>query len=511
MGNKARQGLLAGCALIWLSAAPGQAQDPISAIDWLSDIIAQPIAPPPATDDDIAPSASVEAIEVAPLEDQAIDGVGLLPVSVSGLPKEFWGITPAADLARDLRAQSISLPLPARRLLKRILLAELDPPVDAGPDHTLFLARLDALLAFGALPDAQALVERAGVSDDLEVFRRWFDISLLRGDEARACATLRAVPDVAPTFSARIFCLARNNDWPAAALSLETARALGYVSEAEDLLMARFLDPELFEGLPLAAPPEPITPLSYRMLAALGEAPPARTLPLAFNHALLAPSQGWKPRLEAAERLARTGGITGGQLFALYTERNPAASGGLWDRVDAIQAFDLALLSGEAEAVAQTLPRAIAEMEAVGLTEVFAEFYGSRLARLPVTQEARDMAEHMVLLTRDAESYAARIEDPILASIARGLSTDSTAPTPLTAAVTAAFSTTPPALPQSFDRLLQRGEYGAATLRALRLLGDSALPDPDDAGTALGVLRTLGFEQTAREIALSLVLREARA
>lgn len=507
MGSKRRTASTFAGLLVAGWGLGAQAQDPISAIDWLSDVIQTP--QPGIGTDDIAPSATVDPIDVAPLEDLAIDGVGLLPTSVTGLPSSFWGPTPAATLADLMRAQDTAMPLPARRFLKRILLAELEPPVDTGPDHTLFLARLDTLLAFGALPDAQALVERAGVSDDPQVFRRWFDISLLRGDEGRACATLRAVPDIAPTFSARIFCLARNNDWPAAALSLETARALGYVSEAEDLLMARFLDPELFEGIPLAKPPLPMTPLSYRMLSALGEAPPARGLPLAFNHAQLAPTQGWKPRLEAAERLARTGGVTGGQLFALYTERNPAASGGLWDRVAAVQAFDLALLSGDVAAVEATLSPAMEMMARVGLTEVFADYYGTRVARLPLTGSARALAEHMVLLTPEAETYAARIEDPLLAALAQGRAPQLEPPTALRAAVSAAFDAPTGPLPISYERLITSGQFGHATLRALTALDGSA--DPDDAGTALRVLRILGFEQTAREIALALVLREGQA
>lgn len=486
-------------------AGGAAAQDPISAIDWLSDVIEAPVDPNTAGENDIAPTAGIEEIEVAPLEELAIDGVGILPGAVSGLPADFWGTTPAAELATLLRAQDPDMALPARRLLKRILLAELNPPVDTGPDHTLFLARLDTLLAFGALPDAQALIERGGLSDDPQIFRRWFDISLLRGDEARACATLRAVPDIAPTFSARVFCLARNNDWPAAALSLETARALGFVSEAEDLLMARFLDPEIFEGSEMAAPPEPLTPLSYRTLAALGEAPPSRTLPLAFNHALLAPTQGWKPRLEAGERLARTGGITGGELFALYTERNPAASGGIWDRVAAVQAFDLALLSGDPARVADTLPQAAEEMARIDLTEIFASFYGARLARVPITDATRDLVLRLVLMTPEAESYAGRVDDPLLSAIAQGQAPSAMPSEALPAAIAAAFSDAPPALPSAFQRLLNDRQFGQATLRALSLLGRD-LPDPDDAGTALQVLRALGFEQSAREIALSLLL-----
>jgi hypothetical protein len=77
----------------------------------------------------------------------------------------------------------------------------------------------------------------------------------------------------------------------------------------------------------------------------------------------------------------------------------------------------------------------------------------------------------------------------------------------MAAAVAVAFSDTRPELPPAYARLVQDGQYGKATLRALGAFGQDT-PDPDDASTALKVLRALGFEQTARDIALSLLLRD---
>ena len=259
-------------ALIIVALTPVKAQEsvsngPMSAIDWLSDTVVVPPSSGLGLEGLIGDSVTTEAIETAPLETLAIDGVGLLPSRVTGLPPDFWGPTSAKDLVTLIGDLRLDLPGPARELFFQILLAELDPPVDAGPDHALFLARIDALLRFGALEQAQALLERAGPTD-ASLFRRWFDVSLLSGNEDRACAVMRAAPDIAPTFSARVFCLARGNDWSAAALSLDTARALGVLSEEDDILLARVLDPELFEGQPMAPLPSPLTPLCYRMLVA---------------------------------------------------------------------------------------------------------------------------------------------------------------------------------------------------------------------------------------------------
>jgi CheY-like chemotaxis protein len=236
-----------------------------------------------------------------------------------------------------------------------LMLAKADPPADSGGRGTLLLARTDALLEAGALDQAAALLDDAG-SLQPELFRRRFDIALLTGTEDLGCVQMRENPQLAPTFPARIFCLARSGDWNAAALTLRTAQALGFVTPEEDALLSRFLDPELDDGdFPLSRPAKP-TPLVWRMLEAVGEPLPTNTLPLAFAQAELRDTAGWKSQIEAAERLARTGAVDPDRLLGLYMDRKPAASGGVWDRVAGVQALDAALAAQDVQAVAGVLP-----------------------------------------------------------------------------------------------------------------------------------------------------------
>ncbi len=492
--------------LLALFAAPVAAQTPLSAIDWLSDTVVEPSIPDgPAT----AGSVQTETIEVAPLETLAIDGVGLLPTSLSGIPKSFWGKTPSNDLVTLIESQSISLPRPARALLHKIVLAELDPPIDSNPDHLLFLARVDLLLRYGALEESQGLLERAGPTK-ASIFRRWFDVSLLTGSEDRACATMRAAPDIAPTFSARIFCLARGNDWAAAALSLETARALNYVSPEEADLMARFLDPELFEGQPIGKLPNPLTPLSYRMLQALGEAPSTGSLPLAFAHAKLGPEAGWKPRIEAAERLARRGGISTSQLFSIYTERRAAASGGVWNRVEAVQDFDVALLAGDIEGIERSLMDVMRSLGRLDLIPEFAHYYGERLSAFDLPDQAETLAEQIIALSPYAEAaaMAGRITNPVLVDFARGQSTVSKTGNDRLDALLSAFEPTQSTpLPHRLETLLSDRRLGEAALQALLLI-ESPTPDANDLEIAIRTLRRIGFESDARRIALFFAVHE---
>jgi len=150
-------------------------------------------------------------------------------------------------------------------------------------------------------------------------------------------------------------------------VTLNTGKTLGVISDKEDALLARFLDPELFEGEPFLPVPDRITPLNYRMHEAIGEPLSLGGLPQAFAYRGLSKTNGWKARLSAAERLARTGGVSPDMLFALYTERRPAASGGVWDRARAIQDMDAALSSTDTDKIGKALPRAMRAMRSAGL------------------------------------------------------------------------------------------------------------------------------------------------
>jgi hypothetical protein len=500
-------------ALGLLTAGPALAQDAgvppdlpdlpdFPAPGWLSDTVTRPHA-------NIATSATVPEITVMPLGTAQLDAVGLLPGTITGLPQDLWGDSDTETLARLLRAQPMQ-GLPAmQRFTQTLALAELTAPRSAAPDSgNLFLARLDMLLARGALDPAQALIERAGPTD-AQVFRRWFDVSLLTDHVSRACAAMAANPDIAPTFPARIFCLARSGDWSAAALSLGTGAAIGRITEAEADLIARFLDPELFEGDPPLPPDPDLTPLTFQMRVALGERPDVTGLPLAFAHADLSDLAGWRAQLDAAERLTRSGAIEPTQWLAIYTDREPSASGGVWDRVAALQAFDAAILAGDAGEVAVRIAPAWAAMRDAGLEVAFAEIYAELLMRLPLGGEAGLLARQIGLLSslyeRVAQSAAPQTgSERFTFDLARGLPTGAPPGSDrIAVAVAAAFSD--PLPEHRYAWFVNNGRLGEAMLRAaLVLSGPDA--DADDLTEALVLYRAVGLEDIARRAALQLVL-----
>ena len=503
-------------ACLVLAGAPAAAEAPLGAIDWLRDpppvSLAQPLLAPLDTPE-VSGGVSVPPVDVFPLDMPRPDAVGLLPSASTGLPVTLWSAS-RTDTLVALFARIGADPLPAiQALYYTLLLAEADPPADAGPDARFLKARIAALRDLGAIDPALALAERAG-PDRRSLFDTWFDLALLSGDETAACAALSRAPQLTDRFEARIFCGARTGDWQTAALTFETARAVGALPAPLDGMLAQYLDPETIEDTPALAPSSRMTPLLFRLHEANGAPLPTRNLPRAFASADLRGLSGWRAELEAAERLARTGALPANRLLGLYTRQAPAASGGLWDRVARVQALETALAARETDEIARILPPLWADMTREGLAVVFAALYAEPLSTLGLTGQAARVAFDMALLSPAYETLAPSFEmddrrATFLKGLARGRPDMELARGTAERAIATAFAGSEPA--EDYAALLGAGRLGQAIMAAaLRL--DGATPNQRlDLVAGLSTLRAVGLEDTARRAALQILLLRAGA
>ena len=502
--------LLHGVLISLIAVTPASAQDPLSAIEWMTESVDEGSLPntillePP-----VSGGVTQPEIEVTPLE-ELVPPIGLVAASTTGLPVSLWRDSDPDTLERLIASTPVRDYPAMQALLYSLLLTEARPPADKETAEKLLLARLDRLMALGATDPAQALVRVAGPTETRDRFARWFDASLLIGDEERSCAALIAEPRLAPDERAHIFCLIRRGDWRTAALLLETAHALDLFPAHELALLDRFLNPEIFEGAPpLPAPTDP-DPLSFRLHESIGEPIPTAPLPRAFANADLRDLAGWRAQVEAAERLTRVGALNPNRLLGLYSERQPAASGGVWDRVDAVQRLDNALRLRNADAVSKTLPEAWAAMQSVDLEVAFADLFSDQLASVSLKAEAAELAWRVRLLSRDyagAALAAPAGSNRFLSALAQGAPLDLLAQNELESAIAHGFREDA-SHPVDLDSLLMDGELGEALLRAMLLFSHGSRGNYQGLSNALAVLRDVGLEDTARRAALQLLLLE---
>jgi hypothetical protein len=521
-------------------SASGAPVQPLSAIDWLSATVT-PAAPP------AAPNASRAVVPAPPTEPPVtgglapdasisttvlgrpgsfgtqLDGVGLLAPDQTGFTRDLWGQSGAKDVVLAINALQVDSIPALKSLAVSLLLAEAAPP-QAGPNPIragdVLIARIDKLLSMGALDQAYALIEAAGPATQPDLFRRAFDVSLLAGEEDRACQQMRATRGLDIAAPTRIFCAARAGDWPGANVTLGAELALGGIPPLEGALLSRFLDPEPFGDTPLPAPPKPITPLVWRIYDALGETLPTGPLPLAFAHAELGPRAGWKAQSEAAERLARASVLSPNQLLGIFTSAKPAASGGIWDRIAAFQAFETAYSAQDLPAMNAALPAAYAAAKTAEIEVTFAALFGEGLAALDLSgfdPDVRAMIDELGLLSPAYADLAQKAapQPPVssarhelLVGLARG-DVASVTPTSALARAVAAGFTNPP-LPDDLALLVQSGQQGMGLLAAMSRIQAGIYGEARALTEGLALLRALGQEQAARRTALELMILERR-
>jgi len=497
----------------------------MSAIDWLSASVAGVSIPSgPGSSAVVAPvpgeapvsgTGALEQVMVDSLDTPSADALGLLPASRIGVPKNLWGATPEVDLAAALRKERLDTLPAVQGFLLELMLAELDPPLNRASEgkEVLFLARIDRMLDLGALDQAMALLEQADPANP-EIFRRRFDVALLLGQEDHACEIMAKSPTVAPSYPARIFCLARRGNWEAAMLTLQTGQALGQIDSAMGALLDRFLDDAGADGAPDLPPPARVTPLTFRLMEAIGQPMATTTLPVAFAQADLRANAGWKAQLEASERLTRMGVLDPNQLLGLYTQDRASASGGIWDRVTTISALDAALEAKNAARVDQVLPAAWEMMQAQELETAFAAMFTERLQGLVLSEASAALVLRLGLLTGDFETMA-RNADPktaeaqFLVALARGQTAQVPAQDQLGQLLKGVFDTPPATVPEAYaDRLPDR--MGEALLAAVDDISEGAKGDRRRLESGLLLLRKTGLDSLARRTALQLMILERR-
>lgn len=518
-------------ALGLLAAGSGQAAEPRSAIPWLSESIQHVAAPParPSTGP-IRPGAPAadDTISVTPLPAINRDAIGLLPPDSTGFTRRLWD-GQSAEAVRDEILDTPGTGVPeARALFQRVLLAEADPPTGSDADTSVLIARLDRLLDMGALEKAAALVEAAG-PDTPDLFRRWFDTGLLLGRAAEPCAALRQNPSLSPTLPARVFCLARGGDWGAAEITLTLGQQLGQIEPDQQALLARFLDPELFEEAEEPPIPEPLTPLDFLMREAVGLPRPPGSLPNAFLVQDLTEHTPMRMRIEAAERLTLTGALDGGLLLAAYRSGEPAASGGVWDRAAAVQNLDAAFDVSEAPdgsgptaaSLAANLAASLAIADAAlgtrGLRVVLARGYADRLAGIDPagwSQPDRNRLAELLLLGGRTDAAAAVPDTSPAVATALAIASGDTAPeAPSELARFAVAGLTAGDASDDRERhlanLVASGRQGEALLEAITLVAAGPAVDPQGLRAALLTLRLAGQEPAARTLAIQTLLAEA--
>ncbi|MGB0661892.1 MAG: hypothetical protein ACPGNV_17180 [Mangrovicoccus sp.] len=405
-----------------------------------------------------------------------------------------------ASLIAGLRTQDAPA---AQNLALSLLLAEADSSVSNGDLlGDLLAARATALIRLGALPQAEQLLIRAGAQHLPQIFDLWLNAALLLGTEDKPCRHLAEQSSLSSDLVLRSFCLGRAGRWSTAELTYQTGVALGAISGLEAQLLAEFLDPDLAEenaqDLARRSMPTPPSPIVFRIFEALGRPLETLHLPLAYAWSDLRPEIGWQAQIRAAERLSRRAVLDPNFSLGLFTAEPPAASGGAWDRLRALQDLESAIRTGGD--ASQPLIIAAARYKSAGLEPAFARMIYSQIQDLTLSPKAQNTALRLAILAGELPDAPAE-SAPIELRLAHALAADTTLPEDLKGsfhqALARSFTASAPAV---------QSRIGESLLASLTLLAPDSVADFEDISGALSLMRSAGQDSRARWIAAQLAL-----
>ena len=482
----------------FLLASSLAAEAPLSAIDWLS-----------TKKNDLENSIkSVEKeskdtdkdIQVSTLSSDKFQSIGLLPVYVTGIPTTIWRNSSFNDLTYSFKTMPTFSYPPIQELVYSLLLAEARPPLDEPESYSFLDVRLQKLLSYGAVDPAIALIERASPVPDSMV-PLLFDISLLSNNNMPACDPIFRKRKNKELQGELVYCYARKGDWLTAHLILKTESVLGDISDHLISLLNRYLEVDFEVDLnALLPPPSLITPLEYRLYEAIGEPIPAEYLPIKYSQSDLSGDNGWRAQVIAAERLASTSAIPENQILGIYTKYNTSVSGGIWERVYAVNSLDTALeLNENFEEILKNALEVFAEADQLSL---FAKLFARRIYEQSFSPKSKKIAADLLLLTNNFEltEYYWRSED-IRFGLVSGDFSNVKAKNETENIILKVF--TDPKMPFLVEQKLNQGKLGEVILNALLQFETDIQGDLKDLSESLSTLNLIGLNNTARRAALT--------
>ena len=489
------------------------AETPLSVIDWLNKNSEEspngPVNPNFEQEPATATEATAPRVAVSTLTETRVDAVGLLSPSVTGFPLSIWNESRSSDLVRSLSDLNVSNNPAIQSLLFRLLLAEGHAPYDSDENYFFLLARIEVLINYGAVEPALALLERAAPLP-AQLVPSLFDISMLSEALLPACNQVIQLGSAYPNDAERIFCLARKGDWMTAHLMLEATSALKVLDKRQEHLLKIFLGAyDYAENIEEVPPPLKSSPLDFRLYEAIGRPLATSSLPLAFAVNDLSGDHGWKAQLEAADRLKTSGALADNRYLGIFTAREPAASGGIWDKVSLIQSLDKAVAEHDKALAEETITELWNQPDFKALIGPVSRLFSKSLLSMELSQETIEKVERISFLSPDYRLIALRSspstqQEALLKATALNDFSQFIPKTLLGAALLEAFTTS--RVPYSVTALMEQHKLGETILTAIIQFEKGSAGDMQDLIDSIATLRLVGLEETARRAALYLLI-----
>ncbi|MBT5049956.1 MAG: hypothetical protein HOM58_15755 [Rhodospirillaceae bacterium] len=272
----------------------------------------------------VSPSGEAGPVDVQMLQAVDADSVGVIDDKDGGLGVDMWGAADRNYIGRVIALLPRNVWSPTMRdLLRRLLLTRAMAPPRETPGPGLLPLRIDALFALGDLESALSLISRAPIAPlDEQLLRTEVESRFFRQDTTGACGQVRAAAqDYKDAYwqQAMAYCLAL------AGKTAEAALLSDILAERSNAVHPAFF--AAMDRLSGGPPPEIASLLEPSALYLSMMRTASLTLPRDVssgasasvqNAVALSPNATLDLRLEAAEKAAERGILSGKTLVDIY-------------------------------------------------------------------------------------------------------------------------------------------------------------------------------------------------
>ena len=230
---------------------------------------------------------------------------------------------------------------------------------------------------------------------------------------------------------------------------------------------------------------------------------------MAFETLNLTGDHGWKHQIEAAERLKKSGALADNRFLGILTDQDPAASGGIWDRVALVQAFERALKKKDTDALSTLIVNLWTKKQYAPLRSPLSRLFSNTLPVDMLTDQAQPYATSMGMLSKQYKRIAktarwAQTKDETTLKLAGAIALENFDISGLNARrdreLIKAFHAVP--APASVRRLVSEHKLGEAILQAIALFQTGSQGSRNDLIRAIAALRYVGLGETAERAVL---------
>ena len=475
-----------------ISCNATNAESPLSAIDWLSELY---------KNIDKIQSPSV-LINKEPNEFSIISPkVNAKKITKLNMDRIYEGDVHLARYKELLEMISNELPPPLITFFHQILSAKSERFGKSKHYNDLILIRLNKLLELGATVRAQNLLETLDLSKK-ESYDIWFDIHLLSLSEETACDKILKKNTSISKYKDRIFCLIQSGDTKIATLTLSGAATLGLLSLEEEIILYNLL---YFKGKPIRKGKkivQSVSPINYRVSKIIGANIEHLDLPSAYHYSELRSNISENKKLLYTENLVRNGVLPYESLRALYSAANLNTDDRSSKRASLSKALEISLAGVPTIKSLRKFITFLDSLADVGLEKFALRHYSMDL--LKIVNKFPNSRKALGLLLRSADlkvlkniSNTKKLNS-IYQNIIFNTPVDYKTINSSEKIIIDALQNKN--IPREFDLIMTNRSTGEAVLTAIHMLQGKKASEITDVEKGIKFLSALGFNDLAREV-----------